>query len=142
MLTLIIFNIFFNQQTIRYFSTPSENEQKKSKEEKEPNHNNTVVYEVKEVKKKPWGRREADKQFRRKNSNKIVKQKSNPNPKFRGKVKPPPELIEKYSKGDGVNLKGVRTNIHQQKLEKKEKKIKFAVEEAARTEILLTEDSG
>lgn len=104
--------------------------------------NKTIVYEVKKVKKKPWGRRQTDKQIKNKKSNKIVKQKPNPNPKFRGKVKPPPELIEKYSKGEGVNLKGVRTNIHQKKLEKKEKKFKFAVEEAARTEILLTEDSG
>lgn len=97
---------------------------------------------MKKVKKKHWGRREADKQTKNKKFNKIVKQKSNPNPKFRGKVKPPPELIEKYSKGEGVNLKGVRTNIHQKKIEKKEKTFKFAVEEAARTEILLTEDSG
>lgn len=97
---------------------------------------------MKEIKKKPWGRRQADRKLKNNKTNKVVKQKSNPNPKFRGKVKPSPELIKKYSKGKGVNLKGIKTTIHQKKFEKREKKQKFAVEQAARTEILLTEDSG
>lgn len=97
---------------------------------------------MKEVKKKPWGRRQSDRQIKNKNSNKIIKQKSNPRPKFKGKLQPPQELIKKYSKGKGVALKGVKTSIHQKKLLKQEKKLKFAVEQAARTELLLTEHSG
>lgn len=129
------------QPTVRYFSAPAE-EQNTKKGQLEIERKQAVVFDVTNVKKKPWGRKEADKRIKNKNVPKIIKQKSNPNPKFRGKWKPPPELIEKYSKGEGVNLKGVKTSIHQQKLEKREKKIKFAVEEAARTEILLPEDAG
>lgn len=126
---------------MRYFSTP-EDEQNVNTGDAESKDHKTIVYDIKEIKKKPWGRRQADKHMKNNKLKKIFKQKSNPNPKFRGKVKPPPELIKKYSKGEGVQSKGVKTSIHQKKLEKKEKKLKFASEQAARTEVLLTEDSG
>lgn len=51
-------------------------------------------------------------------------------------------MLEKYSKGVGVNEKAIRTGIHRKKFERKEKNIKFQTELAARTEILLTEDAG
>lgn len=127
---------------VRYFSAPTGDDHNSKEEKLQLRNSHTEVFNVVDIKKKPWGRREADKKTRNKKGSKIIRQKSNPNPKFRGKWKPPPESVEKYSKGEGVNLKGVRTSIHKQKLEKKERKIKFAVEEAARTEILLPEVSG
>lgn len=130
------------QTTVRYFSAPTEDGQKNNKELTIPDTNKTIVFDVKEIRKKPWGRRKADKKIKKKKINQIVVKIPNPNPKFKGKVKPSSELIEKYSKGEGVNLRAVRTSVHQKKIEKKEKRLKFAVEEAARTEILLTEDSG
>ncbi|ENN81887.1 WD repeat-containing protein 46 [Dendroctonus ponderosae] len=54
----------------------------------------------------------------------------------------PKELVEKYAKGNGVNLKKVHTKIHKKKIEEKEKQIKFAAQVAAQTEVLLTEQEG
>ncbi|CAH1987665.1 unnamed protein product [Acanthoscelides obtectus] len=98
-----------------------------------------ITYDVTKIKKKPWGRRRED---RRLEKMKKLKQKPNPNPKFKGRVKPSKELLEKYSKGKGVNVKGVKLDIHKKKIRKKEDKIKFAEEQAAMAEILLTEDAG
>ncbi|CAG9827171.1 unnamed protein product [Diabrotica balteata] len=69
-------------------------------------------------------------------------QNSNGSKQFQGKVKPPKELIEKYTRGEEVNVKGVKTSTHQKIIQRKEKNIKFAIEESAKTEVLLTEDSG
>nr|XP_023026053.1 WD repeat-containing protein 46-like [Leptinotarsa decemlineata] len=124
------------KQPVRYFTKPDptalDTENKKSSD--------ALTYDVTNVKKRPWGRRAEDKQFKKAKT--LIRQKSNPNPTFRGKVKPPKELIEKYSKGEGVNVKRVRTTFHKKKIEKKEKKIKFAVDQAAKAEVLLTEDAG
>lgn len=99
-----------------------------------------LTFDVTRVKKKPWGRRVEDRKISK--DKKKVKQKSNPNPKFKGKVKVPEELIEKYSKGEGVDSKGIKTSVHRKRIEKKEKNVKFAIEQAAKTEVLLTECSG
>ncbi|XP_018569410.1 WD repeat-containing protein 46 [Anoplophora glabripennis] len=128
--------------TQRYFSQPSETESDntKNKQSSETKCEKVISYKIDNVKKQPWGRRQAD---RRSNKfKKIVKHKPNPTPKFKGKVKPSKELLKKYDKGKGVNLKSVKTNVHQKKIERKEKNIKFAIEKAASTEVLLTEDVG
>lgn len=52
------------------------------------------------------------------------------------------EALERHSRGEGLNKQRIRTGIHKKRLEHKEKNIAFANEQAARTEVLLTEDSG
>ncbi|XP_057669233.1 WD repeat-containing protein 46 [Diorhabda carinulata] len=119
---------------IRYFSTKDENEVSQ-----ETSNEKIKIYNVTNIKKTPWGRRFADRKIEKA---KKVLQKSNPNPKFKGKVRPSKKLIKKYSKGPKVNVEGVRTSIHKRKILTKEKKIQFAIEQAAKTEVLLTEDTG
>ncbi|KAG5879730.1 hypothetical protein JTB14_033332 [Gonioctena quinquepunctata] len=124
------------KQAVRYFSKTESEVQESKDQQTVPD---TVTFDISNIKKKPWGRRLED----RKDRSKIkLPQKSNPNPTFKGKVKPSKELIEKYSKGEGVNLRSIRTTFHKKKWEKKEKKIQFAIEQAAKAEILLTEDTG
>ncbi|KAL1491613.1 hypothetical protein ABEB36_012185 [Hypothenemus hampei] len=60
----------------------------------------------------------------------------------RKNMKTPKEWLEKHSKGEGVNLKKLKTKIHAKKFETKEKEVKFATEIAAKAEILLTEQKG
>lgn len=53
------------------------------------------------------------------------------------------EKLKKYDRGAGVNLKtGVKNRIHRQRLRQKEKMLDTMAEQAARTEMLLTEDHG
>ncbi|KAL2719125.1 WD repeat-containing protein 46 [Vespula squamosa] len=56
------------------------------------------------------------------------------------------EKILKYHKGAGINLKNkttkIKHKIHKEKLKLKENTIKAAIENAARAELLLTEDHG
>jgi U3 small nucleolar RNA-associated protein 7 len=53
------------------------------------------------------------------------------------------EKMEKYKRGTGVNLKaGIKNKIHRQRLRQKEKVIETMAEQAARTEMLLTENYG
>ncbi|XP_060526060.1 WD repeat-containing protein 46 isoform X2 [Cylas formicarius] len=107
------------------------------------NSPDVIEFDVSNVKKKPWGRRREDQKHDRRNQRfKITAKISNPNPRFKGKAPIPKELLEKYSKGEGVGLKGVHTKVHRKKIEHKEKSIKFANELAARTELLLTEEAG
>ncbi|GJQ68937.1 hypothetical protein Trydic_g6123 [Trypoxylus dichotomus] len=90
-----------------------------------------LVYNVK-IKPNVWGRKQEHQ----------VKRIPNPNPKYPGKPPIPKELLEKYSRGDGINKSGIKTNIHKKRQENKERNIQFSTEQAARVEILLTEDSG
>ncbi|XP_059484660.1 WD repeat-containing protein 46 [Neocloeon triangulifer] len=60
-------------------------------------------------------------------------------------LKPPiidQKILEKYSRGTGVSIKSFKQKTFRKRLESKEKKIKFFTEEAARNELLLTEDAG
>lgn len=107
-------------------------------ESSETPHPKVITYNV-NPKKRAWGRRQADKQTKKK---KNLVQIPNPNPKFKGKVKVPKQLLKKYSRGEGINKTGIKTTIHQKKIEKKEKVIKFATIQAARAEVLLTEEDG
>lgn len=52
------------------------------------------------------------------------------------------EALAKHSRGEGLNKQKIRTGIHKKRLEYKEQNIAFANEQAARTEILLTESAG
>jgi hypothetical protein len=47
-----------------------------------------------------------------------------------------------HSRGEGLSGDGIKTNFHQKKLEKREANIEFSIEQAARAEILLPEESG
>lgn len=48
-----------------------------------------------------------------------------------------------YSRGEGLkNVARVKTKFFKRKLKNKEKKIEWATQESARTEILLTEEPG
>lgn len=53
-----------------------------------------------------------------------------------------PKILEKYSRGAGVNADAFKNTVFKKRVENKEKKIEFSTEESARNEILLTEQSG
>lgn len=75
-----------------------------------------------------------------------VNQKRNMKKKtqFIGRKVIPPKLLQKYSKGKGVEVSeiGQKNSYIQRKIKKKEKKIQLAEEETARAEILLAESRG
>ncbi|XP_011506251.1 PREDICTED: WD repeat-containing protein 46 [Ceratosolen solmsi marchali] len=63
--------------------------------------------------------------------------------KTKRKVPIDEKKMEKYRRGTGVNLKmGIKNKIHRQRLRQKENLIESMAEQAARTEILLTETHG
>ncbi|VVD02379.1 unnamed protein product [Leptidea sinapis] len=62
--------------------------------------------------------------------------------KYAGKASINPEELAKHSRGEKLEGKGVTHPLHAIKLKKKENKYKFAQEQAARAEILLTENTG
>ncbi|XP_055638819.1 WD repeat-containing protein 46 [Toxorhynchites rutilus septentrionalis] len=53
-----------------------------------------------------------------------------------------PEALRRHSRGDGINLAGVKTRFHQISQKRKEINIEFAAEQAARAEVLLDEEEG
>lgn len=71
-----------------------------------------------------------------------MKKIPNPKPKYPGRAPIPKELLEKHSRGEGIKKTGIKTGVHKRKQLRKEQNFKFADEQAARVEILLTEDSG
>ncbi|XP_004535068.1 probable U3 small nucleolar RNA-associated protein 7 [Ceratitis capitata] len=58
------------------------------------------------------------------------------------KHKIPKDTLKKYHKGPKVRTKGVKTKFFKEKQERKEVYLEYATEQAARTEILLTERQG
>lgn len=58
------------------------------------------------------------------------------------KSKVAPELLEKHSRGSKIESNGVKTKFFKEKLKRKEVYHEYANEQAARTEILLTENAG
>lgn len=64
------------------------------------------------------------------------------NKKFPGKATLDPTVLERYSRGEGIDNNSVKHPLYIAKLKKKERKINFAQEQAARAEILLTENQG
>lgn len=73
---------------------------------------------------------------------KRIKKIPNPSPKYPGRAPINQELLQKHNRGEGIDKSGVRTGIYKRKQELKEKNFQFANEQAARVEILLTEDTG
>lgn len=58
------------------------------------------------------------------------------------KLKIPQPLLDKYSRGDAVNSKGVKTRHFKDQQQRKEVYLTYATEQAARTELLLQEEAG
>ncbi|KFB39615.1 hypothetical protein ZHAS_00007056 [Anopheles sinensis] len=52
------------------------------------------------------------------------------------------EVLMRHSRGQRLNLAGVKTNVHKVREMRKDINIEYATEQAARTEILLDEDHG
>lgn len=77
-------------------------------------------------------------QFKTKIGDKVIRTKKNGI-----KPKVDPKLLLKYSRGPGLQDAKRISNVHDRaKVLKKEKNIEWAEEQAARTEVLLTEDAG
>lgn len=53
-----------------------------------------------------------------------------------------PKILEKYSRGTGMNPDAFHNDVFKKRVVNREKKIEFSTEESARNEILLTEQSG
>nr|CAD7203591.1 unnamed protein product [Timema douglasi] len=60
----------------------------------------------------------------------------------RGRVPVPQERLDYHSRGEKVDMKGVKDSFQKKKLRKREKDIDFSTEQAARTELLQQEDTG
>lgn len=58
------------------------------------------------------------------------------------KQKIPQEVLDKYSRGDAVDSRGVKTRHFKEKQQRKEIYLEYATEQAARTELLLQETAG
>lgn len=54
----------------------------------------------------------------------------------------PKEVLSKYERGEQVEGKGVKTKFFKEKQQRKEVYLEYATEQAARTELLLTEQQG
>ncbi|XP_017143621.1 WD repeat-containing protein 46 [Drosophila miranda] len=54
----------------------------------------------------------------------------------------PPELLAKYSRGEKVEARGVKTRHFKEQQERREVYLDYATEQAARTELLLQETAG
>ncbi|KAB0799810.1 hypothetical protein PPYR_06042 [Photinus pyralis] len=121
-------------KTARYFTAPSE-EQKPNAEEKTSQKRKGNVGRLKN--KKP-----AFPKGKPKKTDIILKRKPNPNPKFPGRAPIPEELLEKHSRGEGIQKDGIRTKIHKKRQFDKDLSYEFAQKQAARVEILLTEEDG
>ncbi|XP_025834816.1 WD repeat-containing protein 46 [Agrilus planipennis] len=155
----------------RYFEKVEDSNETQNKDIKpKKEFKKEIVFNI-DVKPKPWGRRREDNRIRKeqRNPNKIsrknvkyspntkpklwdhrtrdggvkkIKYVPNPNPKFPGRVPIPKQKLQRHSRGEGIEKKGIRTGVHRKRFEKKEKNIKLATELAARAEILLAEDTG
>lgn len=75
-----------------------------------------------------------------------MKQSQNNNKRYPGRAPISEEKLLKHHKGEGIDLQAkttkIKYNIHRQRLKLKEKAIEVAIEDAARAELLLTEDYG
>nr|XP_026494928.1 WD repeat-containing protein 46 [Vanessa tameamea] len=120
-----------DKKMVRYFNT-EDNKDEVTKE---------TSQDVKVYKIKPTGRLLKIQKYKKhkiiKNEENIIKEK-----KFAGKAPINPEKLQHHSRGEGFEGKGVRHPLYALKLKKKESKLKYAQEQAARADILLTEDQG
>lgn len=53
-----------------------------------------------------------------------------------------PKKLENHSRGEGLDAQKVKHPLHAAKLRKRENKLHYAQKQAARAEILLTEQQG
>jgi hypothetical protein len=58
------------------------------------------------------------------------------------RVPVPDEKLAHHSRGEGLSGDGIKTNFYEKKLKKHEADIEFSLEQAARSELLLPEESG
>lgn len=129
------------EKPVRYFNQPGNDSEGETNREswKKP-----VVFDVTKLRKRSWGRRQED----RKNGRAKLKGRPfNPNPTYKrkgqlSKEQAPKERLEQFNKGPGVNLNSVKTSIYRKRIQLKEKNVKFATEQAAKTHVLLTEEAG
>uniref|UniRef100_A0A1A9WZE3 WD_REPEATS_REGION domain-containing protein n=1 Tax=Glossina brevipalpis TaxID=37001 RepID=A0A1A9WZE3_9MUSC len=63
-------------------------------------------------------------------------------PQLDKRPKLPKEILKKYTRGEQVESSGVKTKYFKQKLQRKEIYLEYATEQAARTEIQLSEQQG
>lgn len=136
-------------KTVRYFNKQDDTEtvgkknekskkicNKKNGKKKIPDKDDVLIYKAK---------LKLNHYIQQKNSVKlheILKKRANPKPKYPGKTPIDKVLIQKHSRGEAIDVKGVRFNVNKYKLLQKEKAIAFSTEQSARAEILLTETSG
>lgn len=120
------------KKLVRYFDT------KENKEDK-PNETNE---EVKVYKVKPTARLLRANKFKTKRNIQNKKHNTEKDKKFPGKAPINPEKSEQHSRGEGFEGKGVKHPLYSIKFKRKENKHKYAQEQAARADILLTEDQG
>ncbi|XP_004923266.1 WD repeat-containing protein 46 [Bombyx mori] len=101
------------------------------------------VYNVKVTPRILWNQKQKDqkRQFLKNEYGNTFSQRKQKK-KYPGKAPIDPKRLEKHSRGEGLQGIGVRNPIHKLKLQKKEKLYQKALEQAARSEILLTEDQG
>uniref|UniRef100_A0A336MNP4 CSON003428 protein n=1 Tax=Culicoides sonorensis TaxID=179676 RepID=A0A336MNP4_CULSO len=57
-------------------------------------------------------------------------------------VKVPQNILEKFDKGETVKTGGIKTKYHQKLWQERDKQIELAIQQTARTEILLDEQEG
>lgn len=104
---------------------------------KPPENGSNEIVTVVSIKKRNWGRRQEELKSLR-----LRKRTS----EYPGKAPVDKGKLDKYSRGSGIDLKskdnGVRTKLHRVRLKKKERAIRYATEQSARAELLLTEEQG
>ncbi|KAG6459502.1 hypothetical protein O3G_MSEX011416 [Manduca sexta] len=125
----------FNKQNVtkNKFTSRKEKNTQKTK-----NNEDVEVYDVKITPKMYHAQRSQDKKPIRQKPNFKRKKPQN----FPGKAPLNPKKLEEYSRGERFQGRGVKNPLHNLKLKKKDRKIHYAEKQAARAEILLTEDQG
>ncbi|CAG9096266.1 unnamed protein product [Plutella xylostella] len=117
----------------RYFSSNEETEEKKA-----PSNQDVEVYNIKITK-------ALKNKFQNRSTNKVQKKvidKKEKKKKFPGKAPINPKSLERHSRGEGFEGKGVKHPLYLLKLKKRENKFHYAQEQAARAEILLAGEQG
>jgi hypothetical protein len=117
-----------NLRTFKRFKHTSSRE--KSQQEIE-----TLVTVVK-YKNKPWrGRKHEDDRL-------VAARVRMPWNRKLNRVPVPEEKLAHHRRGEGLSGDAIKTNFYQKKLKKREVDIEFSLEQAARAELLLPEESG
>lgn len=121
-------------QVVRYFTK----EEEKQPSPENPKRPRVITHKVNDKPRKFKHKKRFN--AKQENKNKTIDNPTLKTTKGSGNI--PKKTLKKYSKGEGLNIEKVRTQVHQKKLLRKEKDIQFSSQQAARTETLLTEESG